>query len=213
MIYIYNYLTLIILIRISCSYLQSEDILLGNMKETIWYETISPSNIDVSIPIPMPLPRPISSLSFPLNVSIPTKWKPIKTESISNGDEIIVQKKGALRSIIGVFEYYDTNSKRLLINSDSKPNTILLDDIVMIRLKLPGKKRGTFTGATLGLLLGMLIGGVENNGTGNQAKALRIVGSYTLSGALMGTLFTIPKSRRLIKFDHNRYEYKVVYNE
>ena len=213
MIYIYNHIPIIALICIACSYLQSEDISSGNIKETIWFETIPPSNIDVSIPIPIPLPRPISSLSFPLNVSIPTKWKPIKTESISNGDEIIVQKKGALRSIVGVFEYYDTNSKRLLINSDSKPNTILLDDIVMIRLKLPGKKRGTFTGAMLGLLLGMLIGGVENNGTGNQAKALGIVGSYTLSGALIGTLFTSPKSRRLIKFDHNRYEYKVVYNE
>ena len=210
MIYIYNYLTLIILISISCSCLQSEDILSDNIKETIWFETIPPSHIDISLPIPTPIP----SLYIPVNIfNFPTKWKPVKTESISTGDEIIVQKKGALRSIVGVFEYYDTNSKRLLINSDSQPNTILLDDIVMIRLKLPGKKRGTFTGAMLGLLLGMLIGGVENNGTGNQAKALGIVGSYTLSGALMGTLFTTPKSRRLIKFNHNAYEYKVVYNE
>jgi len=211
MIYIYNHITLIILISIACSCLQSEDMLSDNMKETIWFETIPPSNINVSIP--MPLPRPISSLSFPLNVSIPTKWKPVKTESISTGDEIIVQKKGGIRSVVGMFEYYDTNSKRLLINSDNKPNTILLDDIMMIRLKLPGKKRETFKGATLGLLLGMLIGGVENNGTGNQAKALRIVGSYTLSGALLGTLFTSSKSRRIIKFDHDRYDYKVVYNE
>ena len=132
MIYIYNYLNLVILISISCSCLQSEDILSDNMKETIWFETIPPSHMDISIPIPTPIP----SLYIPVNIfNFPTKWKPVKTESISTGDEIIVQKKGALRSIVGVFEYYDTDSKRLLINSDNKPNTILLDDIVMIRLK------------------------------------------------------------------------------
>ena len=212
MIYKYNDITIVFLVCLTSSFLNA-NIVSDNIKEMIWFETIPPSNINVSIPIPIPLPRPISSLSFPLNVSIPTKWKPIKTESIYSGDEIIIQKRGAIRSVVGVFEYYDINSKRLFINCGDKPNTILLDDILVIRLKLPGEKRETFKGATLGLILGMLIGGVENNGTGNQAKALSIVGRYTLSGVLLGTLFTSPKSRRLIKFNHDRYEYKVVYND
>ena len=190
-----------------CSFLKSEDLSSSNnLKTTIWFEKISPHHASLSIPIPLPISP------FPIKLSFKTQLRPIQTKSLTTGDEIIIQQRGVLRYVIGIFEYYDVNSKRLFIKNNNRLNTILLDDIISIRLKIEGRRRLTLQGALLGSIGGMFLGGIENN-SGNEQQAYKIVTHSSISGALLGSLLTISKSRNIIRFHHNQYEYRVLYHE
>lgn len=207
-IYIYIGISLFIMI----SSFKSEDLpSTHNMKYTIWFEKIPPSITSISIPIPIPIALPVTP-SIPIKFSFKNNKNHIETESITVGDELIIKKRGALRSIIGVFESYDLNSRRLFINDNNTPKTILLDDIASIHFKLPGKKRATLAGAFLGFVVSAVPASIAND-YGNSHESYKILGNFVITGALLGSLFTSPKSRLLIRFNHAQFEYRVAYHE
>ena len=70
--------------------------------------------------------------------------------------------------------------------------------------------------STMGAFLGFVVGSVPasiENGYGSSYESYKILGNFIITGALLGSLFTSPKSRLLIRFNHTQFEYRVAYHE
>ena len=187
------------------SLLQSEDAHHSeHLKTTISFEKIGSSHIAI------PLPVPVLPITIP--ILIPNNLFNHASKAISTGDVIIIQKKNNLFSDSGTFEYYDIQRELLVLKNNSIQNAISVHDITSIRLKRDGTYRAIIPGALLGLVSGLFIGGIYNN-SGDETLATQIIFTNTIAGGLIGSLITIPKSRNIIRFNHGKYEYRVVYDE
>lgn len=187
------------------SLLQSEDVHNSeHLKTTIWFEKIGSSHIAI------PLPVPVLPITIP--ILIPNNLFDHASKTISTGDVIIIQKKNNLFSDSGIFEYYDTQRELLVLKNNSIQNAISVHDITSIRLKRDGTYRAIIPGALLGLISGLFIGGIYNNSS-DETLPTQIIFTNTIVGGLIGSLITIPKSRNIIRFNHSKYEYRVVYDE